>query len=211
MRSWAELLSDKNRAVGEVAGVEAGKIEVFVYPEFYPNIHVGSILLVDSENAKPVGLVLKLAHSTQHGQIMPLRKTRDELARIYPDIDRYYRYVCVMAYTSHLSGNRIVHVRASMPRLHDLVFVVNSDALLDLFLRPEGSWNFDFLRYYIAEGASSLELREFFYHHRDYFSRFGADRNSIVSKVARTLYLSGVSGIGRYVEDICAVLGWDYE
>jgi len=208
MSSWGELLSEKRRAIGEVASVEGGKIEIFVYPEFYPRVHIGSVLIVDSEETKPIGLALKLAHSARHGQMVPLHRTRSEISDMYPDIEKYHRFVSTMAYTSHLRGDEIIHVRSSMPKLHDLVFLVDSKSLLVRFFKPKDIWDFSFMRYYVAEGASYLELREFFYHHREFFSDFLSEKDEIVSRVVYALIKSGIRDIAGFLEDINEVLGW---
>ncbi len=208
MTSWGKLFVDKSKAVGEVAGVEAGKIEVFVYPEYYPRVRVGSVLAIDSEGSKPVGIVIKLAHTARHAGIVPLRKTRQEIRNAYPDIERYYRYVSTIAYTSNITSGNIVHVRTSMPRLHDLVYIIGSNDLLDAFFKPDGEWNFDFLRYYIAEGASILEIREFFYTYKEYFQDYRDDKEEVISKLVRVLLRSGVSNVALYIEEIINMLGW---
>jgi len=208
MRSWESVFLDKTRAVGEVAGVEAGKIDVFVYPESYPLVRVGSILVVDSEGCKPIGIVMKLAHTSHHGSIVPLRKTRQEIRSAYPDIERYYRYVSTIVYTSNVVGGSVSHVRASMPRLHDLVYLVDSKELLDSFFRPQGEWNFEFLRYYIAEGSGNLEVRELFYTHREFFMEYQQEKKQVISAIVNSLRKSGVSNIAAYLEDICDALGW---
>jgi len=208
LTSWDELFSSKDRAVGEVAAVEAGKIEIYVYPEFYPLIRVGSILSINSENTKVLGLVVKLAHRSKHGTFTPMKSTRYEIQKAYPDLEKYHNFVSTMVYTSHLHGNHVVHVRASMPRLHDLVYVVKDEPLLDMFFKPKGTWDLNFLRYYIVEGAGPLEVREFFYNHKDYFIKHMHEKESLIREITRALLKSGMNDIARYLEDICEVLGW---
>jgi len=206
--SWAELFSRKENAIGEVTGVDAGRIEIFVYPECYPRIRVGSIIAINSEEIKPVGLVIRMAHRPRHGQIQPLRKTRSEILKSYPDIDKYHRFVSTIAYTSHVRGDKLFHVRASMPRLHDLAFLVEIEDLLDAFFRPYGRWNFEFLRYFLMEGGGALELRELFFTHRNYFLSKSDDLKDIVEALAVALYKAGVRGnLARYIEDVLEILG----
>ncbi len=205
--SWNSLTAHKESAIGEVTGVDAGRIEIFVYPECYPRIRVGSIIVVNSGEIKPVGLVIRTAHRPRHGQIQPLRKTRSEILRSYPDLDKYHRFVSTIAYTSHIKGDLIFHVRASMPRLHDLAFLVESDELLDAFFRPNGTWNFDFLRYFLIEGAGPLEIRELFFTHGEYFLSRSSDLKDIVEALTVALYRSGIRGnIARYLEDALEAL-----
>lgn len=208
MSFWSKLLAEKNRAVGEIASVEGGRLEIFIYPEFYPRIHIGSILIVDSEETKPIGITLRLAHSARHGQMVPLHRTRSEISDMYPDIEKYHRFVSTVAYTSHLHGDKIFHVRSSMPRLHDLVFLVDSKGTLEHFFKPEGDWDFSFIRYYVAEGAGYLEIREFFYHHREFFLKFSEEKDEIISKIVYVLMKSGIRDIAGFLEDINEVLGW---
>jgi len=73
---WSELVALPDRAIGEVAGIEGSKIEVFIYPEHFPKIHVGSIIVINSGSIKPIGLVLKLAHTSKLGTFTPLKKPK---------------------------------------------------------------------------------------------------------------------------------------
>ena len=208
MSSWSRLFSQKENAIGEVAAVEAGKIEIYIYPECYPLVHIGDILAINAEGKKPIGLVLKLAHTSRYGSFTPMKSTRYEIQQTYPDLDKYHNFVSTMVYTSHLSSNSVVHVRASMPRLHDLVYLVSDKDLLDDFFKPGGSWNLSFLKYYILEGAGSLELREFLYNHRSYFERYRGEQEEIIRELTRILLKSGIKNIAEYLEELCEFLRW---
>ena len=208
MNSWYELFSRKDNAIGEVAGVEAGRIEIYIYPEFYPSIHVGTILAINSEKIKAMGLVIKLAHSSRYGSFTPMKSTRQEIRQAYPDLDKYHNFVSTMVYTSHLYRDQIIHVRASMPRLHDLVYIVHNELLLDKFFKPKGSWDFSFLRYYILEGAGPLEVKEFFYKYKDYFIKHENEKECLIKEVTRILLKSRVKNVPEYLEDLCDTLGW---
>ncbi|MEM4677474.1 MAG: hypothetical protein QXY55_06255 [Candidatus Korarchaeota archaeon] len=203
---WTSLFAVKENAIGEVACVRAGEIDIFVYPEHYSEIRVGSIIAINSDQVKPVGLAVNIAHEPRHGSIHPLRKGREEILREYPDIDYQHRLVLTVVYSSHVKGNTLYHVPASMPRLHDLAFLVNSNDLLDAFFRPNGEWNFDFLRYVIEAGAQPLTLRGLFFTHRDYFLSKDPNCQSLVRALARPLYMADPKNVGRYLECILEAL-----
>lgn len=209
MNSWGLLLSNKELAIGEVAGIEAGKIEVFIYPENFDQVRVGSILIINSSATKPIGIVFKLAHTSRYGTFTPMKMTRSEIESAYPDLKHYHLFVSTMIYTSHLDPHgEVRHSRSSAPRLHDLVYIVNSKELLDDFFRPSGEWNFDFLRYFFAEGANVLDFRDFLFCHRDYFKKHEEEKESILESLIRSLSRINTLDIGALLEEITDVLMW---
>ncbi|MHA1609354.1 MAG: hypothetical protein ACTSUJ_05040 [Candidatus Njordarchaeales archaeon] len=211
MSIWDIIMSDKTRAIGEVAGIEGGKIEIFVYPEYFSRVRIGSILIINSEQYKPMGLVLKLAHSSRYGTFTPMKMTRSEITSTYPDLERYHLFVSTIAYTSHLDERKNVkHARAGPPKLHDLVFLVNNDQhkALSSFFKPNNSWNFDFLRYFFAEGASRLEFRDFLIFYRDFFEKMRNEKENILQALIKSIIRAGVEHIGEWLEEISDVLNW---
>lgn len=189
MSSWDELFSDKEGAVGEVAAVEGNLIEVFVYPEHFHRVRVGKVVAISSEGDKPMGLVLRLAHTSGLGSFTPMKRTRQEIAQTYPDLDRYHKFTSAVAYTSHMSHRGVVHSRSAMPRLHDLVFLVEPHDLLKAYFKPNGAWDLRFLGYFTAAGASLLELSEFIEVHKDFIMK--EDLEGFALSMASALISSG--------------------
>jgi len=209
MSTWDVLFSNKNNAVGEVAGIEAGVIEIYIYPEFYPQIGIGDILIINSENAKSIGIVLKLAHSSKYGSFTPVKMTRTEIIQAYPDLDRYHLFVSTIAYTSHIgSDNKIYHFRGTMPRLHDLAYLIKNKDLLRAFFKPINNWNFDFLRYYFAEGARLLEFREFIFRHRNLLKEYEEEKEDIIAAMVKVLSRIENIDLKRYLEELSEILEW---
>ncbi|MHA1617378.1 MAG: hypothetical protein ACTSX9_08755 [Candidatus Njordarchaeales archaeon] len=211
MSVWENILGKKDQAIGEVAGTEGGIIEIFVYPEHFSKIRVGSILIIDSENQKPMGLVLKLAHSSRYGTFTPMKMTRTEISNAYPDIERYHLFVSTIAYTSYLDDANIVrHGRAGPPKLHDLVYLIKSsdfDALLSFF-RPNNKWDFTFLGYFFAEGATKWEFRDFLLLYRDFFKRFENEKDNILQTLIRAISRAKPELLSALLEEISEILGW---
>mgnify|MGYP000748820361 CR=1 FL=1 len=185
--NWGILMGDKNNSIGEVASVEGDVIEVFVYPEKFHKVRVGSILLIDSEYVKPMGVVLKLSHSSRYGSFTPLRQTRSEIDAAYPDLKNYHKFVTSVAYTSVLDDETVRHFRKSMPLLHDLVYIIEDEDLLERFMKPEGDWDFRFLEYFVKAGATHVEIREFFLNHLDFFKKRVGEFEDIVQSITRYL------------------------
>ena len=207
MSNWDFLFSKKNTAIGEVAGIEAGKIEVFVYPEFFNKVRIGSILVINSDSIKPIGLVLKLAHTSRYGSFTPMRMTRSEITKAYPDLEKYQMFVSTMIYTSHLDMDKsIKHFRAGAPKLHDLVYLVKEKPLLDAFFKPR-SWNFDFLRYFFEEGAGILEFRDFLYTHKRYFQEKTSEKEDVLRAIINSLLPSSVD-LRLVLQEISEILRW---
>lgn len=205
--AWAKLFAVKDNAIGEVARVDADRIYILVYPEHFHKVRVGSIIAIDSEGIKPVGVVIRTAQESRRGQIQPLRKPREDLLKLYPDIENYYRLVSTVAYTSHVNEDILYHVRASMPRLHDLAFLVDSNELLDAFFRAGEKWDFSFLSYIIREGAEPTSIKELFFTHRKYFLERAPDIKNLIYEVARSLYRAGIRDtMSQYLECIIEVL-----
>lgn len=145
-----EIVNREDFLVGEVAGVEGDILEVFIYPEKYNDVFVGSIVLVDSSDIKLLGIVVKKAHSSRYGTFAPLRRSREELKKAYPDIDRYHRYVSSILYTSVLESETITHVRKGSPRLHDRVYSLGKETYVKEFLKPSGEWDLKFLDHLVG-------------------------------------------------------------
>ncbi|RLE73901.1 MAG: hypothetical protein DRZ80_05480 [Thermoprotei archaeon] len=207
MTSWDYLFRRKDNAVGEVAGIESSKIEIYVYPEHFDKIRIGSIFLINSDDVKPIGLVLRLAHTSRYGSFTPMRMTRSEIQRAYPDLEKYHMFVSTIIYTSHLGRDqKIRHFRASAPRLHDLVYLVNDKELLDAFFRPE-MWDFNFLRYFFDEGAGVLEFRDFLYTYKEYFQSREAEKEEILEAMINSLLTSSVD-LRLILQEIGEILGW---
>lgn len=203
--TWEEIFADKRKAIGEVAAVEGGKIDVLVYPEYYPKIRIGSILLFDSEYIKPIGIVITLLHRTRHGHITPLRKPRSEILKAYPDIDKYHKYVTTTVYTSHYENGEIRHYRQGMPRLHDLAFIVDGEQYLDQFFRPNGEWDLSFLNYYVSSGAGILEIKEFLLTHMAYIMSRNEHIDSFLSSLISELYKARLPRLSVLIEELSRI------
>jgi hypothetical protein len=209
--AWHALLSSNDKAIGEVANVKGGIFDIYIYPEFYPNINVGNIIVINAEKFKLLGIVLKLAHETRLGSFTPLRKSRNEINQTYPDLERYHSFVSTIVYTSHLNLTsekpEIFHRRAGMPKLHDLAFIVKENDLLDTFFKPNGLWDFSFLKYYIKEGASIIEVNDLLYYHKDYIkSKINQDKKSFYKAFIKALIEAEIEDIATYMEILEEVL-----
>ncbi|GEM_PF-3605251 len=209
--AWHALLSSNDKAIGEVANVKGGVFDIYIYPEFYPNINVGNIIVINSEKFKLLGIVLKLMHETRLGSFIPLRKSRNEINQTYPDLERYHSFVSTIVYTSHLNLTsekpEIFHRRAGMPKLHDLAFIVKENDLLDTFFKPNGLWDFSFLKYYIKEGASIIEVNDLLYYHKDYIkSKINQDKKNFYKAFIKALIEAEVEDIATYMEILEDVL-----
>lgn len=185
--SWGKLFSNENYIVGEVANVNDNLIDVFVYPEKFNTVAKGSILVIDSGDVRPVGIVLKKAHEASYSSFTPLRQPRDKIDESYPDLKNYHKFVSRIVYTSTLRNNRIKHYRSIMPLLHDRVYILREPDFLDLFFKPEGSWDFTFLEYYLLEGADHIDVREFFMNHSEYFNSKIEEKEAILNAVIDAL------------------------
>lgn len=208
---WNVLLSSNNKAIGEVANVKGGIFDIYIYPEYYSNVTIGNIIVINAEKFKLLGIVLKLAHETRLGSFTPLRKSRNEINQIYPDLERYHSFVSTIVYTSHLDltseKSEIIHRRAGMPKLHDLAFTVQENDLLDTFFKPNGLWNFSFLKYYIKEGASIIEVNDLLYCHKGYIkSKINQDKKSFYKAFIKALIEAEVEDIATYMEVLEEVL-----
>ncbi len=185
--SWGKLLSNENYIVGEVANVNDNLIDIFIYPEKFNMVTKGSILLIDSGDVRPIGIVLKKAHEPSYSSFTPLRQTREKIDESYPDLKNYHKFVSKIVYTSTLRNNRIRHYRSIMPLLHDRVYVIREPDFLDLFFKPGGNWDFTFLEYYIIEGANHIDVREFFMNHSEYFTKRIGERELILNAIINAL------------------------
>lgn len=208
---WHALLSSNDNAIGEVANVKGGILDIYIYPEYYPNVNIGNIIVINAEKFKLLGIVLKLLHETRLGSFTPLRKPRNEINQTYPDLERYHSYVSTIVYTSHLdlsSGkSEIFHRRAGMPRLHDLAFIVQEEDLLDTFFKPNGLWDFSFLKYYIKEGASIIEVSDLLYCHKDYIrSKINQNKKNFYKAFIKALIDAEIEDIATYMEVLEEVL-----
>ncbi len=208
--SWNAFLSFNEKAIGEVANVKGGVFDIYIYPEYYPNIAIGDIIVINVEKNKLFGIVLELAHETRLGSFVPLRKSRNEINQAYPDLEKYHSFVSTIVYTSHLDLSlerpKIIHKRAGMPRLHDLAFIIQESGFLEAFFKPNG-WDFGFLKYYVKEGASLIEISEMFYHHKNYIkSKGNEDKENLYKAFMYALIEAGISDIAPYMELLEEVL-----
>jgi hypothetical protein len=93
-----------------------------------------------------------------------------------------------------------------MPRLHDLVYIIeDSELLYDFF----NTGNFEFIRYYILSGANLLEIREFLNLHSQILRKL--DRQWIVNNLMRALLKAGATQLAGYLEELSEVIGGGYE
>ena len=201
--NWKQLIGDSKNAIGEVSGLSGGEIEVFIYPEYFNKVRVGSIIIINSRDIKPIGIVLKLAHKSKFGSFTPLKMTRDDLKKAYPDLEKYYIYSSTIVYTSHLTQNyNVIHARAGMPNLHDLAFLVEDSNLLLQFFKPNNQWNFNFLKYYFENGAGVSEFRDFIYTHRDFFQKYTNEKETILESMINVLMSTNGAIIDRILEEL---------
>jgi len=188
--NWGQLVSIENYMVGEVAFVDDNLVDVFVYPEKFNVVYKGAVLLVDGRRDSPIGIVIKKAHEASYSSFTPLRQTREQLEKSYPDLNQYHRFVSTIVYTSILRNNVVHHFRSIMPLLHDRVFLVSDKELLDKFFKPQGEWDFTFLDYMIREIETKLipvDVREFFLNHSEYFSSYHDEREEIIRALSKAL------------------------
>jgi len=197
------LIASKDSAIGEVASVEGEAFEVFVYPECYPRVHVGDIVIVDSGDEKAVGVVSRLSHRSRLGSFTPLHRTRSEIREAYPDIESYYLFTLTVTYTSHFNGREIVHMRGAMPKLHDLVYLIEDDELIRMFFDA----GFDFLLYYVEGGAGPLEVRELLHRHSNVL--MSVPPAELFENIARVLLRCWSQNVSAYLEEAGRVImGW---
>ena len=188
--SLDRIIADKSRSIGEVAGVEGDIIEVFVYPEKYEFVSVGKVVVINSGSYNPMGLVLKLSHSSRYGTFTPLKYTRSELEDFYPDLKEYQKFITSIVYTSHFDEGGVKHFRRGMPLLHDLAYIVDSREALKQFFKPSGEWDFTFLNYFVRSGATFVEISEFFKNHMEFFKKEVDDFQVFIARV-----LDGLRGL----------------
>lgn len=209
MKSLLVLLENKENAVGEVAGIESDIIDIFIYPDRFNEVGFGSILIVDAGEIKPVGIIVKIAHTSRYSSFTPMKMTRDEIKRVYPDIDLYHSFVSSIVYTSHINqSNEINHFRSIAPRLHDLVYLIDEEEFLDLFFRPHGQWDFSFLPYFFSYGGNILIFRDFINRYRDYFIKRTEDKESIIEAVVNAINRYHGEMIHDVLIQMSEVLGW---
>jgi hypothetical protein len=209
MSSWTALISSDKYLIGEVAHIEDDIIDVFVYPERFKEVSKGSILLIDSGDFKPVGIVLKTAHSSRYGSFAPLRLSRESLEDAYPDIKNYHKFVTTILYTSVLKDGKISHFRYSAPLLHDQVYIIKDHSLLEHFFKPRGEWDFSFLEYLMNYGASHLDLRELFFSHLDFFKANIDEVDLIISSVSKYVSRHSYDVLEKLIEDLEVMLNVD--
>lgn len=205
MNPWLKLRSDINNAIGEVASIEGDIIEIFVYPEKFHRIKVGEIVYIYSREVEPLGVVLKLMHSSRYRAFTPMKQDREEILKAYPDLQNYHRFVSSVVYTSHLVRDAVKHYRSSMPLLHDLVFVLDSFDLLEKFFKPDGRWDFSFLTYFIRAGADVIDIKEFLMRHLDFLKHFENEKDEIITSLTRVLSMFDFNdfyAIFEFVEEI---------
>jgi len=190
----------KQNAIGEVASLKGGKIDVFIYPDKFKFVRTGTLFLIKSYGVYPIGMVLKLIHETRTGSFTPLGMTRDELKRRYPDIEDYEKFVATLVYVGHFDGSEFRQFRASSPLIHDLVFSLD-DCLMD-FIKHEGKWNFYFLRYFIAEGATPFEVKEFFLNYTDFWKENLSEKREILEAIFESLSFFRMKDIEPYLVEI---------
>lgn len=200
MSVWDILESNQSKCIGEVASVEGNFIEVFVYPEFFHKVKIGTILYIASEKVKPIGLVSKLIHSSRYRGFTPLKSSREEIQRAYPDIKDYHRFISTLVYTSHLDQGRVRHFRSAMPLLHDLVYIIEDSDMLDEFFKPNGDWDFSFLEYFARSITSYLELKDFLMNYSDYLKENQSESELIVSMISDVLLKVGFHEYDKVIE-----------
>lgn len=186
---WEEI-TQKCEVIGEVSRVHESKIYVYVYQDKLHLVRIGSIVAVDSEGDKPMGVVLSVSVEPRAQTITPTRgMSREEIATAYPDIETAYHIrTAVVVYTSYLdTSGRIVHGRSRMPSLHDRVYILSDCDLLREFFAPDGQWNFEFLMYYIEGGASLTSLLDFITTHAEFFRRHDSEKSEIVEVLVDAL------------------------
>lgn len=209
MSSWMTYLSDRDKAIGEVAGIESEIINIHIYPEYFDKVGFGSILMINSINIKPIGIVIKIAHSSRYQTFTPIRMTRDEIKKTYPDLDLYHLFVSSIIYTSHIDPyNKIKHFRANAPRLHDLVYLIDNEELLEKFFKPENEWDFNFLGYFFNNGGNILVFRDFLFRHRDFFIKKSSEKKKIIESLISVMKKYGIDIINDLLIQLTDVLGW---
>ncbi len=208
MNKWEVLIENKNKSIGEVAGIESDIIDVYIYPECYSKVSFGSILIINSSVTKPMGIVIKLAHLSRYPTFTPMRMTRDEIEKTYPDLETYHLFVSSIVYTSHLDEDKVRHYRSSSPMLHDLVYLINDENLLDAFFKPEGQWDFSFLNYLFNYREGVFTFRDFLNKYKYYFSRRESEKEYIVEAIIREVERYHREILSDVLLQISAVLNW---
>lgn len=206
MSSWGMLISDDKYLVGEVAHIEDDIIDVFIYPEKFKDVSKGSILLINSEVLKPIGVVVKTAHSARYASFSPLRLDRTSLDDAYPDIKNYHKFVSTIVYTSVLKDDKVLHYRYSAPLLHDQVYIIRENSLLEKFFKPRGKWDFSFLEYLLNHGLNHLDLREIFFSHLNFFEANWGEKAHIIESVSKYLSRHSFDVLEKLIEDLEVML-----
>jgi len=126
---------------------------------------------------------------------------------MFPDLEKYYKFVVTLSYTSHVINDEVSHYRTSMPKLHDLAYLVNDPDLVAGFIKPSGILNLDFLMYYISDGASIIEFRDFILNYSRIINKI-TSRKEFIDGLVKVLTKIGIRDVITYIEEVVRILGW---
>jgi len=198
-------------AVGEVASINGSKYVIYVYPERYPEISIGDILLIDSGVYHPIIIVDENIHRARREQgFTPLHTGHDELKEIYPDADRLYIYAISGVNVAYADEKGDVKVGfGPSPRLHDFTYDMEEKDKEKLFLNEEDALDFTILRYLLHGARDSILLREFIARNRDVIAGLGDERE--VFKAFFTVITEmnlGDAFLKTAIDDFLRVMRW---
>ena len=198
-------------ALGEVASINGNRFIIYVYPEKYPEVSIGDILLIDSGVYHPIIIVDESIHRARREQgFTPLRTGHDELKEIYPDADRLYIYAISglnVAYAGEKGGVKIGF--GPSPRLHDFTYEMEENDKKSLFLDEEDRPDFMIIRYLLNDARDPILLREFILRNRDVIIRLGDEEEVFKAFFTAVTEMNlGDAFLKTAVEDFLRIMGW---
>jgi len=207
---WATIPSNPENAVGEVFSINGEYIDVFVYPEFLPQVKIGDIFAVEVDWGLAIGIALNTSYRAQRS-FRALKLSLEKIRREVPDIYRFHILLTRIAYTSKFENGILEHVRGGTPMLHSLTFKINSKDLLTTFFKPSGNWDLSFLELYINAGATPNIIKHFFSNHRRVIMEIMTDQDQFINELVKVIRRIPKQNRLNYIEYIFEGLGWLYE
>jgi hypothetical protein len=203
--------SGSETAVGEVASINGSKYIIYLYPERYPEISIGDILLIDSGIYHPIIVVDENIHRARREQgFTPLHTGHDELKEIYPDADRLYIYAISGVNVAYADEKGSVKTGfGPSPRLHDFAYDMEEEDKERLFLDEGDTPNFTILRYLLHGARDPILLREFIARNRDVITKLGDEREVFSAFFnAITEMNLGDAFLKTAIDDFLSIMGW---
>lgn len=200
---------DPGNALGEVSSIDGLNINIYIYPDRFPDISIGEIVVVNSGGILPVVIITSNIHrALSERGFTPLKMDHGDLSRMYPDIDRLYTYVATGVMTGYISRDGLIHIGlGGNPRIHDLVYIMDRDDRYILFHR-DGRLDLSPL-IYIGGGLGDIVfMREFIKRNMDILLR-GSTIDELISTIFNTLLRVGISQhhIGSIISEVSKLFG----